>query len=121
MAVGDQPLTMQCRTCGGTFAFECFERNRKAKFGRDRRCRNCGNEKRKLYPKGDSAAAQRKYAKAQVANLGDNYIRQQLYCAGFLYGEIGQDLVTLKRNQLAMRRLARQLKKAVNESSEDPR
>jgi hypothetical protein len=62
------------------------------------------------------------YRKRSVESLNDDYIRRFLFkTLGLRANEITPELIALKREQLTLRRLARQLKEAANESSKDTR
>lgn len=54
--------------------------------------------------------------------MSDNYLRQLLVeGTAMRHADIPADVVALKREQLTLRRLARQLMKEINESSSDTR
>ncbi len=65
--------------------------------------------------------AKRLQGKRLSEALTDGVVRARLKAQGFSRQAIETHLIQLKREQLTMRRMARQLKKAINESSKEPR
>lgn len=64
----------------------------------------------------------KKNSRRYVNNMSDNYLRQLLVeGTAMRHADIPADVVALKREQLTLRRLARQLMKEINESSSDTR
>lgn len=63
----------------------------------------------------------REQLRRDAQRMGETYLRRLLVSQGFgAFGNIPAEIVELKRQQIATRRLARQLKKATHESSKDP-
>ena len=75
------------------------------------------------YRKSDNGREyERSCRRAGAANLSDRYIKHYIYkTLGMRWGQITPELIEMKREQLTLRRLARQLKEAANESSKDTR
>lgn len=63
----------------------------------------------------------RAQSNSSMQTLGERYIKSLLQQSGFVTKGISAEIVELKRQQIETLRLARQLKKAANESSKDPR
>lgn len=123
-----------CSRCGVVKPLEAFSKATGYVFGVKARCKDCEREHMRKY---NASAAGRevqkrrvraprtpeyfsKQSKSRSRRLTNDYIKIALTKQlSIRYSEVPNHLIEIKREQLIMRRLARQLKKASNESSKD--
>lgn len=130
-----------CTKCGAEFPLSEFWRSPRNAGGYATACKSCskvqhaswvGKNKdrvrclaRKHYER-TPAVQRNKLARKSSAicreRLSDSYVKKAIVQGSSLrYSDVTPEMVELKRQQLLIRRLARQLKEKANESSKDPR
>ena len=127
-----------CNKCAADKKLDLFPKVARGKMGRRAVCKACRNIEIAAWHKENAEqvkarlieywkknaernrAKSSRWLKAASEQLTDQYlVRQLTKTNGIPKGDVTEDLISVKRLQLTARRLARQLKKATDESSKD--
>jgi hypothetical protein len=117
-------VTKRCTVCGEIKALCLFVRDRKIQSGYGSWCSACKNSARYRRRQRTGLSECEREAKRRSEERGrnelsDRYIRTQLATTvGLIYAEIPQSIVEMKREQLRLRRLAKELAQASTTAKE---